>query len=109
MSHEISDTYEVYNEKGVVARKEQKCSACDEAIRPGDRYTKVFIVFEREVESLKRCARCQKIHEHLRGIEPYEQWPDEKLKCGMEYKEHWGREPPLEIAALAFALPGDVE
>jgi hypothetical protein len=28
-------------------------------------------------------------------------------KCGREYPEEWGEEPPPEIAALAFALPGE--
>jgi hypothetical protein len=35
-------------------------------------------------------------------------WPEENLGCGLKYEEEWG-ELPDEIAAMAFALPSDVE
>lgn len=56
--------------------------------------------------TLRRCSRCQTIHEHLRQLcESQERWPDEQLNCGEDYEEEWGKLPP-EIAALAFTLPG---
>lgn len=109
MSHSCEESYDSYVERHLTARKEHRCGACREVISPGHRYTRVYILFEREKETIKRCARCQKIHEHLRGKAPGEMWPDESLNCGEEYKAHWGEEPPEDIAALAFALPGEVE
>jgi predicted RNA-binding Zn-ribbon protein involved in translation (DUF1610 family) len=106
MSHAIDDVYEVYDERRPRARKPHACGACGEAIRVGDRYVSVFIVFDGDASTVKRCRRCQKIHEHLRGIDPGEVWPDEHLACGEGYREHWGRDPPPEIAALAFAGAG---
>ena len=107
MSHEVDERYAVYSETRRRAIKQHKCSACKEAIRPGHTYHVIAIIFE-GVESLKRCERCQAIHLHLRTLDR-DMWPDERLNCGEEYREHWGREPPPEIAAMAFALPGEVK
>jgi hypothetical protein len=107
MSHHYDETYEVYNERERKARKTHECAACKELIPAGAAYTVVFILFDGDPESLKRCARCQTIHEHLRDLGDSEQWPDERLNCGEEYKQHWGVEPPPEIARLAFLLPGE--
>lgn len=106
MSHCVDERYAVYSETRRRAIKTHKCSACKETIQRGHTYHVIAIIFE-GVESLKRCERCQKIHLHLRGLGDGDMWPDERLNCGEEYKEHWGREPPPDIAALAFALPGE--
>jgi hypothetical protein len=104
----------VYDENFPRARVDHVCCACSETIRRGDRYARVTMIGERGDKPItwKRCLRCQKIHEHLREVctreTGGEQWPDEKLNCGHEYRELWGKNPPPEIAALAFALPGEV-
>jgi hypothetical protein len=36
-------------------------------------------------------------------------WPDVSLNCGHEFKERWGREPPPELARLAFLLPSEIQ
>ena len=109
MSHQVDERYAVYSETRRRAIKRHKCSACKEAIMPGNTYHVIAIIFE-GVESLKRCERCQKIHMHLRSLgRDDDMWPDERLNCGEEYSEHWGVEPPEDIAALAFALPGEVK
>jgi hypothetical protein len=108
VSRWCDETYAVYNERERKARKPHVCVACKETIPPGVAYTVVFIVFDGDAESLKRCARCQAIHEHLRGLGvDSELWPDERLNCGEEYRAHCGVEPPPEIARLAFLLPGE--
>lgn len=107
MSHEVEDTYDVYDEEERKARTAHVCDACHEQIGPGQRYTVVGIVWERRAETVKRCARCQAIHEHLRDLGGGDMWPDEKLNCGEAYQDHWGKEPPEHIAALAFWRPGD--
>lgn len=109
MSHSVDETYELYVESTVRrARRPHVCSACKETIPVGSTYTNVFIVFQNEPERLKRCGRCQKIHLHLRSLGDSETWPDERLNCGESYRTHWGEDPPADIAALAFALPGEV-
>ncbi len=108
MSRSCDETYEVYDERLVRARKPHTCDACTETIPPGVFYTRIGTVFDGDVDSFKRCMRCQTIHEHLRTLGDGEMWPDERLNCGEEYRAHWGVEPPPEIAALAFLGPADV-
>lgn len=106
MSHSIDECYAVYDETIRRARKDHACSACGLTIRSGDLYCQVFWVFDGAAGSVKRCGRCQKMHEHLRIKGGGEMWPDERLGCGLDYEEEWGREPPEEIQALPF-LPAD--
>lgn len=107
MSHSIDEHYEVYDETSRRAAKEHVCAACSEPIAKGARYTDVRIVWDGEARTLRRCERCQAIHVHLREVGEGDTWPAEKLDCGEEYREHWGKEPPESIAALAFWRPGD--
>lgn len=109
MSHSIDDYYSVYKETETKARKEHQCSACSEPISPNQVYTRVQIVFDKSAETVKRCSRCQAIHIHLREKGRGDTWPAERLDCGESYRDHWGEEPPEEIAALAFALPGEAK
>jgi RNase P subunit RPR2 len=108
MSHSIDEYYRVYNVEIRRARKPHSCDACDRAIAPGDRYASVHIVnSDGGGETVKRCGPCEVIHRHLRDNGGGEMWPAEKLDCGEEYTEHWGKEPPEEIAALAFVTDAD--
>lgn len=109
MSHVIDDAYDVYTERARVARKEHSCDACAEMIRAGDLYHVVSIVFRGTARSVRRCVRCQQIHLHLRELAPDDMWPNERLACGEEYREHWGSDPPEEIAALAFATADEMQ
>ncbi len=107
MSHSCDETYDVYDERQRRAAKTHECEACHLPIRKGDQYTSVRIVWEGTAETVKRCARCQTIHEHLRLMAPGEMWPDEHLNCGTLYRDEWEREPPAWLEALAFWQPGD--
>jgi hypothetical protein len=109
MSRAYDETYEVYNERERRAAKDHVCEACKETIRKGDIYCRVFILFNEEPEAVVRCLRCQAIHEHLRTLAPGDLWPDEKLNCGEEYREHWGHDPPPAIAELAFLSQDDMQ
>jgi hypothetical protein len=102
------DPADVYAETVRRARKPHSCAACRETIATGHRYTDVRIIFEGRVDTIKRCLRCQAIHEHLRDLGDGESWPEERLDCGQSYESEWG-ECPDEIAALAFALPGEAD
>lgn len=109
MSHSVDETYEVYRERERKARKPHHCAACREPIPPGHRYFTIFILFDGAAETLKRCARCQAIHEHLRELSPGDMWPDERLNCGEEYEEHWGIAPPDAVAELAFLTAEEMQ
>ena len=109
MSHEIDEIYDAYGEARVRARKVHECDACGDPIRRGDLYTKVGIVWGRSAETVKRCLRCQAIHKHLRALDPGNLWPDERLNCGEDYRDHWGDDPPPEIARLAFMTPDEMQ
>ncbi len=110
MSHCIDECYAIYNETHITkSRKPHKCDACEETIPVGHHYWRVFILFDGEKQTVKRCMRYQEIHKHLRSLAPGETWPAEKLDCGESYMDHWGKEPPEEVARLAFALPGELQ
>jgi hypothetical protein len=109
MSVPYDEAADVYSEREPKARKEHMCCACKETIRVGDKYSRTAVIYDRSARTYIRCLRCQRIHEHLRTLGDGELWPDERLACGEEYTEHWGKEPPDAIAALAFALPGETK
>lgn len=109
MSQAYDETYDVYDERVRRAAKPHTCCACRETIEPGHRYYVIGVVFDGSAESYKRCLKCQTTHEHLRGLAPGELWPDEKLNCGEEYTEHWGCEPPPDIARLAFMTQAEAQ
>lgn len=108
MSHYAEETYDVYHEIRVIARKEHDCSSvlCSDPIRKGDSYWRISTVHDGHARSYKRCLRCQELHVHLRDLGD-DTWPSETLACGLDYESEWGRPPPPEIAALAFWRPGD--
>lgn len=110
MSHEIDEYYKFYDESATTARKVHRCDACKEPILPKQQYMRIYIVrSDSDVENLKRCLRCQVIHEHLRTIGDSDMYPAERLDCGEEYLSHWGVPPPEPIARLAFATHDDVK
>jgi hypothetical protein len=109
MSHAIDETYDVYSETFHRARKAHRCCACDSTIRRGDRYARIFLIFQRDPELVLRCLRCQTIHKHLRDLDPGATWPAERLDCGEEYAEHWGKQPPAEIAEIAFMTDDEAQ
>lgn len=84
--------------------------ACKETIPKGNTYHRVKSLYDGSWSSVERCERCEKIHSHLNTL-MYEtdEYPDSRLDCGHTYQERWGKEPPEEIAALAFALPGEIK
>ncbi len=93
------------------ARKEHRCDACHEAILPSHRYHRTWFIFDGNPHVYVRCARCQAIHAHLRAkineSGECDEYCDDQLNCGHEYRERWNEDPPPEIAALAFWRPGD--
>ena len=109
VSYCCDEEYAVYSETYPRANKDHRCDACRETIPAGHYYARVSVIYDHQAKTYKRCFRCQRIHVHLRGLGGYEMWPDERLNCGEEYATEWGGEPPEEIAALAFALPEELQ
>jgi hypothetical protein len=111
MSVDAGDEYaEVWNEGYHRARKEHKCSACSETIRRGDLYSYTFSVFDGNTDTVKRCARCETMYQALlvlhRGGETT---VDPELKCGHIFEEVFEKEPPPELARLAFMTPAEMQ
>lgn len=88
------------------ARKHHQCMACPEPIAPGDRYHYVSWVFDGSAGSYKHCARCWTMIEAITDAHDYDVIVDLDLACGRLWQDEIG-ELPDEVAALAFALPGD--
>lgn len=105
------DSCSVFEESWRTAKKDHKCSACREVIRPGQRYHYTFSVFDGDSDVNKRCERCQIIFAHLsariRKEGDAEEFCDAALNCGHTYVERWEEAPPEWLAALAFWRPGD--
>lgn len=92
------------------ARKEWKCCACHGTILRGELYTYSFTIFDGDTSELRRCARCDAIYEHLCEMHKgqSEAWPAWDLNCGHTYQDNFGKEPPPEIARLAFMSAAEV-
>lgn len=109
-----TETATLYTKKGAFASKDLRCDACRETIPKHHRYMRVGILFDGSWETVVRCLRCDAVHVHLVELHYQrrrsgweDEWPSDRLDCGHEYKEVHGQAPPDEIAALAFALPGE--
>jgi hypothetical protein len=113
MSQECGDEpVDVFETEHRRAKQEHKCHACHETISRGHTYWRVAVLFEGAWDITKQCERCRRIYEHLVKVNPCdsgEALPALNLRCGHTYEEVHGREPPPEIAALAFALPGETQ
>ncbi len=102
----------VWSERTVKARVAHECSACGDPIAPGAKYVRHVRINDAgdRPEVWKRCARCEQIYQHLCCLPAaYDDLgPQPDLGCGHTYEDAHGKPPPPEIAALAFALPGEV-
>ena len=91
------------------ARKVHVCGVCAETIQPLQRYTLTTLIYDGQVIAVKRCARCETLYRHLLDMaDTQNEWPAVDLSCGDSYEDVFDEPPPLEIEALAFALPGEV-
>jgi hypothetical protein len=102
---EAEYTCPVWDEVDRVARKEHACSGCGETIKPGHQYRRTAILASRKGgwSTWRHCRRCAAMIDALR---PYldECFTTEvlDLDCGEVWKN-----PPDDVAALAFVLPGE--
>ena len=108
MSH-AHEYAQVFCESRRVARKAHECGACREAgrIKPGIEYVRVSLLGDGHWDVVKLCLRCHAIGKALMERCPQEPI-DISLDCGESWRDAFGEDEPDEIAALAFALPGEV-
>jgi len=83
------------------ARKSHRCCACRETITARVRYHYMSGIWNGAPETFKHCARCWMLLEEIEAHNGDGAQLD--LNCG----ELW-ENPPEHIAALAFALPGEI-
>jgi hypothetical protein len=95
-----------WNEKVRTARRAHTCCACREPIKAGERYHFLSGVWsDSGPDSFKHCLRCWVMYRAAakRARENGDDGAEILLDCGVIWEN-----PPPEIEALAFALPGEV-
>lgn len=105
MCDEADGQCQVWDGRWVRARNQHECMACDEAIATGATYHRVDSLYDGAWSHWVHCARCWRIWEAIesRAREDGDFVAiDPRLDCG----EVWDG-PPEDVAALAFALPGE--
>ena len=105
-----ADSCDVWDVTHPVARKAHKCLACDETIEPGHMYHRTAMLFDGQWDHMLHCTRCHRIFIAIQGKNHAEGNGvvaiDPELDCGESWVDLFG-EPPIEIQALAFMLPGE--
>lgn len=112
------DSPEVWSEKINKARVAHQCSACGEGIRPGDVYHYTFYIYDGNKNTIRRCARCEVLYRALVKLHNSERPEVEdvevpgvapELDCGHTFEQVFKREPPPELARLAFLTPAEMQ
>lgn len=83
------------------ARKPRPCCACQETIVPGQHYHRCKYLYDGEWSSYDHCGRCFRIVQSL-----WKTTDGSAIEMGLDCGEVW-ETPPDDVAALAFALPGE--
>lgn len=106
-----------YRSGHVVARVEHQCDCCAGTIRPGDTHYHASWFYEGYC-SFRRCARCHLLYLKLVSLHKAERILDEEgdpmgvdpeLNCGHSFEKVFGREPPEELARLAFMTRDEIQ
>mgnify|MGYP001559210273 CR=1 FL=1 len=109
MCEEADESWDVFDERRVRARKQHTCVACTDPIEPGHVYFKTFTVFEGLVGGWKHCVRCNIMYRRLLTELPFSAWVDEKLNCGTSWNSAMGQDPPEDVARLAFVTAAEAQ
>lgn len=94
------------------ARKEHICDACRGTIPRTHFYIRHTVIWDGGVEVIKRCLRCQAIYEELCKLHHQEcedTAPAWRLDCGDTFRDVFDRDPPPELARLAFLTPEEAQ
>lgn len=96
------DETDVWVFEWIKARKTHACCACDEPIAAGQIYHSYKALRDGEWSRWVHCGRCWRVCEAIWQMNDGAAI-DLNLACG----EVW-ESPPDDVAALAFALPGEM-
>lgn len=99
-----TETVDVWQARLRTSRRRRRCEACAEWIEAGHRYERLTSLYDGHWQATTRCLRCVAIYEALvaRRVEP-----NFLLDCGTDWGDAFDEQPPPEVAALAFWLPGE--
>lgn len=109
---------DVFRESNRTAHLRHKCSACGEIIRPGDLYHHTFYIYDGSSNTIRRCARCEVLYRALVKLHQKEMPEVEdvevpgvapELDCGHDFQAVFKRDPPPELARLAFMTPDEMQ
>lgn len=99
------DPAQVYNVTLPRARKSYHCEECGGAIRAGERYERVFAVWDNSPSTYRTCERCRDLRVWVKNNVPclcwYHEWMDEALT---EAVDAACARAPLETAGLRFGF-----
>lgn len=101
--YDDSEPCHVWDEIHPVARKSHPCHGCGESILPGHRYRRSAALYDGSWSTWKHCGRCATLIDALKDRMGEYTTDMLDLNCG----EVWD-EPPPDVEALAFALPGEL-
>jgi hypothetical protein len=84
------DPADVYVATTRAARVEHKCDECGRSITPGERYERVFLVYDGRSATYKTCCRCLDLREYVKAHVPCLCWThgvgnDDALEAAHEY------------------------
>ena len=98
---DYGETPSAWSEEWRRARKEHRCCACGETIRPGDRYHYLSGIWDKSPSVYKHCARCWHLYRLLqdRDLEG-DGGIVLTLDCGELWRDNFN--PDTEPAELAF-------
>jgi len=85
---DTDDYSEVWNVTWHTARKPHKCCECLEEIKPGQKYEKIFSVFDGGIQTYKTCEFCAKEYEAFRERNPDITWMkgEQDLSCRLVWE-----------------------
>lgn len=101
------DRPEFYSETIRRARKEHECSACGDVIPRGHIYSYTIGKWYGDVQTTKRCLRCDQIFEFL--MELSDDPVDCALGCGHSYEDIFDDHPPDWILGVVLAPPEELQ
>ena len=61
----VDDSSEVLSEKTVIARKNYRCSECNEPIKSGCSHVRLVSVYDGKIETKRTCLDCQSVIDKL--------------------------------------------
>ena len=65
---------QLYSQDERKARKEHRCYECGGPIRPGERYERVFAIWDHDPNTCKTCCRCLDLRRYIEAHAPCFCW-----------------------------------